>query len=618
MKSLSYKIGLGYFVLICINIAIAVFAIYHIHQLGSPIDRVLREKYQNVSAAENMIQSLKQQELTQNVMVKDGLDSTLINNFHTYKNEFLNWHQRAIEGIALPTEPDILDSIMFDFRQYLLLSDTLHIILRKGILLTGGQSFHRNKIMPKVSKLDYFCNRLKKVNQQAIASADQQAKRFSSRGTLLIVVISLLAIALSVAASIRFTRTILKPVKETTDTVRKISRGQLNQKIHITTDDEIAELGREFNKMTARLQEYEQMNFKKIITEKKKSEAIVENMPVAIIVTDDENKLTLLNAQAMKILNLTDENWQSKSLDELVRDKDLVKKLISSHSDKHETPDFQKSIVSIQNVDQKLHFIKRHIEIKDENKLFLGLVTILQDVTSFKNLNHLKSEFMATISHEYRTPLTSINMAVDILMREVLGKINQDQRELLTDAKNDCLRLKGLVKDLLDLSKLESGKYPMNYQQIEIQKVLEYSLQPLRRLADQKKVCIKIQLEEQSLALEADFRHLARAVTNLVENAIQYEPESGEVIIEIKSENGMIRFCVQDHGPGIPPEAIDLIFDKFVQVKDFKDSAEGNIGLGLAIAREVVQMHHGKIWVESKLKEGSRFYFSIPIKGVEE
>jgi two-component system, NtrC family, sensor histidine kinase KinB len=612
MKSLSYKIGLGYFVLICINISIALFAIYYIHRLGSPIDRVLREKYQNVSAAENMIQSLKQQELAQTEMLEVGPDSALVNNFHTYKNEFLNWHQRAIEGIALPSEPDLLDSIMANFRNYVQLSDSLQIFIGQKVTPDKSHFLHQSRIAPVVSKLESLVNQLRDVNQKAIVNADQHARKFSSQGTILIIIIALIAIMLSILASIRFTRTILKPVKETTDTVRKIARGQLNQKIQITTDDEIAELGREFNRMTSRLEEYEQLNIRKIISEKKKSEAIVEGLPVAIIVTDQEEKINLMNPHALKILEISQENWQGKTAEELISDQETLKILSPSPVSKSDSFDPYKSLVSIKKDHQELFFFKRQVEIRDDNGKIEGLVTILQDVTRFKDLDRLKSEFMATISHEFRTPLTSVNMAIDILSREVLGRINPEQRELLTDAKNDCLRLKGLVKDLLDLSKLESGKYPMNYQKVKVKEVLEYALKPVRLFAQQKNIEIKVNLKEE-LILEADFQHLARVITNLVENAIQYEPEGGNIVIDIKSNPKQITFCIRDHGPGIPSEALDLIFDKFVRVKDFKDAEEGNIGLGLAIAKEVINMHSGKIWVESKPGAGSRFYFTLPV-----
>jgi NtrC-family two-component system sensor histidine kinase KinB len=612
MKSLSYKIGLGYFVLICINISIALFAIYYIHRLGSPIDRVLREKYQNVSAAENMIQSLKQQELAQTEMLDVGLDSTLANNFHTYKNEFLNWHQRAIEGIALPSEPDLLDSILTNFRSYLQLSDSLQIFISQKTVPDKSHFLHQSKISPVVSKLESLVNQLKDANQKAIVNADQQARRFSSQGTILIIIIALIAIVLSILASIRFTHIILKPVKETTDTVRKIARGQLNQKIQITTDDEIAELGREFNRMTSRLEEYEQMNIRKIISEKKKSEAIVEGLPVAIIVTDQGKKINLMNPHALKILEISQENWQGKTAEELISDQEILKILSPSPVSKSDSFDPYKSLVSIKKDNQELFFFKRQVEIRDDSGEIEGLVTILQDVTRFKDLDRLKSEFMATISHEFRTPLTSVNMAIDILSREVLGRINPEQRELLTDAKNDCLRLKGLVKDLLDLSKLESGKYPMNYQKVKVREVLEYALKPVRLFAQQKNIEIKINFNKEPV-LEADFQHLARVITNLAENAIQYEPEGGNIVIDIKSDPKQITFCIRDHGPGIPAEALDLIFDKFVRVKDFKDAEEGNIGLGLAIAKEVINMHSGKIWVESKPGAGSRFYFTLPV-----
>ena len=243
----------------------------------------------------------------------------------------------------------------------------------------------------------------------------------------------------------------------------------------------------------------------------------------------------------------------------------------------------------------------------------MGSVTVLQDVTSFKNLDRLKSEFMAAISHEFRTPLTSINMALDILLKGVRGKLNKNQQELLEDAKKDGQRLKNLVRELLDLSKLEAGKYPFTYTKVRFQELLDYSLDPLHRYIEDKAIKLKLRIDRQIPQFEADYHQLSRVMTNLVENAIQHTSNKGEIIIEAITETGNLQVCVIDSGEGIPEEAIDLIFDKFVQVKNFQDTESGNIGLGLAIAREIVEAHKGKIWCESKLGKGSRFCFTIPL-----
>ncbi len=614
MKSLSTKIGLGYFFIICINIAIAVFAIFHIHRLGSPVERVLKEKYQNVSAAENMAQALDQQFIVQQAMVDEGFDSSLVINFNTYKNEFYNWHQRAIAGIALPSEPLLLDSIMTDFHRYLHQSDSLLVLLKTADSRRSAKIYLSGTISPEVKSLGMLCTHLKMVNEQAISAADQRARQYSSQATFIIIVISVLAILLSIFASIRFTRTILRPVRKTTETVRRIGRGQLNQKIEIVSDDEIAELGREFNKMTSRLEAYQKMNIDRILREKKKSEAIVAGIPVSIIVTDEDNRLSLMNELAMKVLDIPDGGWQGKTIRQVVPDQQLANLLSAGEGENETSKDAQRSLISITKDEQELHFFLRRIRISDNGGQVLGVVTLLQDVTSFKNLDRLKSEFMATISHEIKTPLTSINMVVDILLKGVRGELNDDQRDLLTDAKKDCQRLRGLVTDLLDLSKLESGKNRMNFRPIKFDDLLDDALQPLRLPIREKQIELNIHADASLPEFEADVHHLSRVLTNLLENAVQHTPVSGKITVEARIAEDQFRICVADNGPGIPEDALDLIFDKFVQVKNFKDAAEGNIGLGLAISKEIIRAHGGEVWVESQVGQGSRFYFAIPLR----
>jgi len=612
MKSLSYKIGLGYVVLIGINLAIAVFAIYHINRLGSPVERVLREKYQNVSAAQSMSQALSQQELVQQAMLEDGLDSSLVNNFHTYKNEFYNWHQRAIEGIALPAEPIILDSIMLSFREYLSVSDSLNSLLQYSDTPEYQRRFYLRKIQPVAEKVAFHCDQLKQVNQQAISDADKRARDFSSQANLLIVLFAVFAVILSIAASVRFTRGILKPIKSTTDTVRRIGQGQLSQKVDITTNDEIAELGREFNKMTGRLEAYERMNINQILLEKKRSEAIVAGMPVSIIVTDEANRLLLMNQNAANLLNVDNMDWQGKPVQDIIQDQELLQ-LICGKKDRAAGEKDHRSLLSLKRAEKELFFLVRRIQVEVDGKKAMGSVTVLQDVTSFKNLDRLKSEFMAAISHEFRTPLTSINMALDILLKGVRGKLNKNQRELLEDAKKDGQRLKNLVRELLDLSKLEAGKYPFTFTKVSVKELLDYALEPLHWFIEEKEIKLKIRIADNLPSLEVDFHQLSRVITNLVENSIQYTPHGREVQIEATMETNNFQVCVIDSGEGIPEEAIDLIFDKFVQVKNFQNAESGNIGLGLAIAREIVEAHKGKIWCESELGRGSRFCFTIPI-----
>ena len=224
----------------------------------------------------------------------------------------------------------------------------------------------------------------------------------------------------------------------------------------------------------------------------------------------------------------------------------------------------------------------------------------------------MKSEFIATVSHELRTPLTSINMAIDILSQEVLGSVNEPQKDMLATAKDDCERLTKLVKELLDLSRLESGKYELKRESINLRSVVEEALKPLRLQFREKAIRLEIDIAQDTPEVPGDHQQLSWVITNLVSNALRYTPADGIVTIHSDIVGDSVRVSVSDAGRGIPAEAIEVIFDKFVQVKQSTDATPGSVGLGLAIAKEVVEAHGGKIWVESSMGQGSTFFFTIP------
>ncbi|MEJ2052748.1 MAG: ATP-binding protein [Calditrichaceae bacterium] len=614
MISLSQKIGLGYLVIIFINIVVAVVAIYNINNLSKPIGEILKEKYGNVSASENMLQALSQLELIHLSMIEDGIDSLQLANFQTYKNEFLNWHQQAIAGIALSSEPVILDSLYLAFNAYQSKSDSLHALLFSNMPYKTVKRFHYAIIFPVVKQIEKLCSRLKTVNEEAIAEADMKSRSISSRSKFYIIIFSLILIVFSILAGFYFTHKILLPIKKTTETVRRISRGKMNQKVEITTDDEIAELGLEFNRMTARLDTYEKMNINQIIREKRKSEALVSNIPAAIIVTDPDNRLSLANDLAESILEMPIKDSAGKPVEDLISDKTLLEFITAGHPDVNKETDPSKSLININKNGMDYFYFARQISLDDPEGKNGGKVTLLQDVTSFKNLDRLKSEFIATISHELKTPLTSMNMAIDILSREVTGKLNDEQKELIAGAKDDVMRLKQFVNDLLDISKLESGKINFNFERINPQELIEYILKPFTLRINDKKIKIIQEIGSTGKSFSGDFNQLARVFSNLIDNAVQHTPEHGTITINLKKYKNNVRFCITDSGEGIPNDAIDLIFDKFIQIKNFQQADQGHIGLGLAIAREIIRIHKGRIWVENNPGKGSSFYVEIPKK----
>ncbi len=617
MKSIGYKIAFGYFVIIFINVTVAIFAIYYLNRLSSPIEQSVEEKIKNVNAAESMVQSLVQLELVQYAMLTDGYKNGLKVEFHTYQNEFYNWHQRAIEGVSETMDIRTLDSILANFNRYITYSEEIQTQLQTGQTMSDLRSFYYKNIIPVLRQIESLCTQIISVNRESIENVRRQAEEMSDLAEIIILVFSALAVLFSILASIYFTNKVVKPIKRTINTVKKIGQGQLKQKVFISSNDEIAELGQEFNRMTERLYEYEQMNIKQIITEKKKSEAIVSGMPVAILVTDNDLRLSLVNEPAQKLIQLSDNSWQGKKVTQIIKDMALVRLLSGEHIADQKEFDPQKSIITLQSGEKQVYLLARQVKIGDTSDDISAIVTMLHDVTPFKELENLKSEFIAIISHQIKTPLTSILMIVDILLKEIKGKLNEEQRDLLQDAKFDSQRLKDFVYDLLNFSRLETGKTKFEFTAVtseNIDNIVEELLIPLKPLLDEKQAVFTKKIDKTITTFKADISHLSVVFSNIIENALVHINNGGTIDFNGTKKGQHILFSIKDNGSGIADEKIPFIFDKFVQVKDFQNNEGGSIGLGLAIAKEIVTAHQGEIWVTSKVGKGTTFFIRIPVQ----
>jgi two-component system, NtrC family, sensor histidine kinase KinB len=612
MKSIRYKIASGYALLVAIIIGVAVVVVQSNSDLSSAVTEILLGNVQSVIASENMVRCLDEQRTAlREFQIRP--DSASATRFSERLNEFPRWFQIARGSMAFSADSSIVDSIDASYGHYLALADSFRVrVLEKRLSPQATQSAS-NSIAARGETIRKMCYRALAINENAIVDAQNAVHTIAERSAVIVLATSGAAVILSILAAIKFSRSIIRPAEELTRSVRLIGEGRLNQKIDISTDDEIGVLSREFNKMTERLRAYEQMNIQKIITEKKKSETIVNSIADPLLVTDSEGLLVLMNKAAADMLNVGDVDWEGRPVRDLVPTADW-KAFWDGHTARGGGTAELDTTISLTQPSGRIHLRPRQATVED----FLGhiqwIVTSLQDVTRLKDLDELKSDFLATVSHELRTPLTSLQMSLDILLQNLLGPLNEPQRELAASAKEDSGRLTKLVKQLLDLSRLESGKYELKRERTSAQAVVEAGLQPLQLQMRQKGVSPNVTIESPLPDLFVDRDQMSWVVTNLVGNALRYTPEGGTIGVSVRDEGQSLLFCVADNGRGIPREAFDTLFDKFVQVKAEGESTPGSVGLGLAIAKQVVEAHGGSIWLESELNRGSRFYFRIPIE----
>lgn len=609
-NSLRFKVGFGYVVLFLINISVTAWIIFNFGRLSFAINTILSENYPNIVAVENMARSIEHHEIAISLAINRDVDSGKIL-YAEAKNEYFQWFQEANKNRNVPDAGPILDNIGLTYQGYLLIADSLFSIAARSDY-SSAKAFYAIRVQPFSQRLTENCFWLIEENQKAMSAASSRTKLIAEEAILAVIFATILAAGLGIMTMVQFTRRIIKPAERLTETVYQIGRGRLDLKTDIETNDEIGELSREFNKMTERLRKFEELNIEKILAEKQKSETIVESISDAIIVCDSESNIQLMNRSAEELLNIREIEVLGKNLHRSLRDE----RLLSIFRNPGDQSIAGQPYLQFQFRGRQVYLRPRVSEIPSLHRERSGVVLVLQDVTQFKELDKLKSDFMAAVSHEFRTPLTSINMGVDILRQKLAGPLTREQEELLSASKQDCERLTKLVRELLQLSKLESGKIEMREDMVAIRKVIEATLQPYQIQFREKGVELKICIGEDLPSLIGDEQQFSWIISNLVNNALRYTDAGGVVEVNAQAEGEHLLLQVNDTGRGIPPEFMDKIFDKFVQVKQSLNSTPGSVGLGLAIAKEIVEMYGGKIWANSVVGKGTTFFIHLPFAQV--
>lgn len=386
----------------------------------------------------------------------------------------------------------------------------------------------------------------------------------------------------------------------------KVSKGDLNQHVYVTTHDEIGELSNVINQMVINLQE----SSHKLLHEKNQSEAIVNNVPEGIIVTDSENRLILANKAAENMFDFSSDKVQGKFLIEYISNEDILTVLKEGMEKNKHDISREVFIPGKNGKDRVIHMLSSLVNSKTQENL--GMITVLRDITHEKELDQMRESFLRTVSHELRTPLTSIIGFIELTSG---GNLSDNHKRYLTIALDEAHSLQKLIDDLLDFSRMEAGQMKMSYSMINVHDFLNHVVKSLSPLAKGKDLLFASEFDDTELKVQADLSKLRRVVFNLVTNTIKFT-DQGSVLVGCKAFKKEIEFYVQDTGIGLKEDEQDIIFERFRQVDDSSTRKYEGIGLGLSIVKQLVEMHGGSVGVTSEYGKGSRFYFRIPMEKV--
>ncbi|HEX8909203.1 MAG TPA: ATP-binding protein [Anaeromyxobacteraceae bacterium] len=448
------------------------------------------------------------------------------------------------------------------------------------------------------------------INEDAMQRKSDQARRSAERTTALVVGVTAAAVLAGLLMSVWLMARLLRPLAALSHTVRRIGEGDLDVRAPVTGKDEIAALGEEFNTMAERLRQYRSSSLGELLQAQQASQAAIDSLPDPVLVLGATGAVLNLNGAAEALFRRGAGAPPSvEALEpELRATVERVRAHVLAGKGPYVPHGFDQA-VKVEGGDGVRRLLPRGSPLYSEEGAITGATLVLQDVTRLMRFDELKNDLVATVAHEFRTPLTSLRMAIHLCAAETVGPLTEKQADLMFSARQDCERLQSIVDDLLDLSRIQSGRLELSLEAAAPRALVDAVLQEHRSEAAAGGVELVGLAGEHLPLVGIDRERVELVLSNLVGNALKYTPRGGRVEITAVEGEGSVRFEVKDSGPGIAPEYHERIFEKFFRVPG---APSGGVGLGLYLAREIVEAHGGRIGVESAPELGSRFWFTVP------
>jgi signal transduction histidine kinase len=604
-ESLRFRLVLTFAPLLLILALLGGGAVWLLFGLSDRIDAILRENYDSVIYMERLNEALERIDSSFQFALQPEWEEKAR---HQYQE---NWklYEIALEGerrnITLPGEAEMVGRLDKLTRRYRQQGDAFF----KLSLDARRRAYDDPEGLLKVFE------RIKKVSAE-ILHINQENMEEESRAARRTAADSLVWFGSGLAAAIlgsgwlawRTGRKFLGSIQALTQSAQAIGAGNLDQVVPTLSRDELGQLARAFNDMARQLRELRRSNYAQLLRAQRTSQATIDSFPDPVLVVNPEGGVDMANPAARRLFGMPGGHvgaipWQAPA----PLQPPLAEAL--QHQQPYLPERFDQAVPLRVDGEERV-FLPRLLPIRDPYGNTLGVAVLLVDVTRFRLLDQVKSNLIATVSHELKTPLTGIRLAVHLLLEEVVGPLTAKQTELLVDARDNAERLLGRINDLLDLARLEQGQEQLQRRPEAPADLLRAAAEAIRPRADDKELTLTVEAPADLPPVDVDAPRLQHALDNLLENAVTYTPRGGHIKLSATAANGAVTLAVADTGIGIPPEHLPNVFDRFFRVPG--QSQGSGTGLGLAIVREIVTVHGGSVSCTSQPGAGTVFRLTLP------
>ncbi|GAB3494487.1 ATP-binding protein [Spirosoma knui] len=581
--TIKAKISLGLAFMFAIILALGGLGAYYLNQLSSDARAILKDNYISLEFTSEMQKAL--------LDYKTNPSAIQVFELNLRKQE---------RNVTETGEEELTQAVRRDFNR-----------LKAGAsdLLTV------NRLQNNLLQLDA-------LNRQTMFRKNSTAEQTANDALVWLAFVGTLCFLVVFSFIINFPGYIANPLRELTRGIKQVASRNFEERLHFRSSDEFGELARSFNSMAQKLDEYEHSNLARVLFDKKRIDTLIQIMSDGIIGLDEKRRILFANPVACRLLGLSEAQLLGKYAPDVASINDLMRTLIQElMTDEPLTKEGR--LLKIYDVDTegkgKENYFNKQIHTvdvtrtgEDESQL-AGYVIVLKNVTPYQERDLAKTNFIATVSHELKTPISGIKMSLKLLDDQRIGGLNDEQKQLVSHVRNDADRLLNITGELLNMAQVESGQIQLQFQPVAPADIVAVATNALRTAAEQKHVQFAVFVPADLPAVKADPDKASWVLINFLSNAVRHSPEDSriDVSVSIVPDRNLVDFRVRDYGTGIRPEHMDRVFDRYFKAPGRNGQTSGT-GLGLAISSEFIQSMNGTIGLDPSVTDGAAFSFRLP------
>ncbi|HEY4107108.1 MAG TPA: ATP-binding protein [Polyangiaceae bacterium] len=593
-------------ILLCVLSTVAVT------RLGGAIGLILRENYVSVVACQEMNEALERQDSAA-LFAASGRTDIATPMLVEHRAGFAKAFDREAHNITLQGEGTLVHELDQLYEDYLVAVD--HVLTSPRSERIDG---YFKQLLPRFSAVRGKVTAIRVMNQENMEWADQRARHTAERTLEIAIFVTALALVVAGWFAWQIPKTVLEPIDSFTQHARAIGEGKLDATVPDAEVSELRTLGDALHRMQEKLRAYRESSLGELLAAKDLSRATITSMVDPVIVFSVNGDVLLVNDAAESTFGLTsgDRDLLRRGGVEIPERLALARDAVLTQGQ----PLLPQSLADAMRwitPDGEKYFLVRASPLKSEDTSLAGVIVVAQDVTRFRRIDALKSDVVATVSHELKTPLTSLRLATHMLLEASAGELQPMQRELAVTARDETERLQSTVNELLDLVRIEREAGALNRAPVNAAALLQEVASAHRRVAEMKHIQLALESRDSAALVELDPEQIAIVLGNLLSNAIRHSGAGGHVWLGSYTQAGEHVFSIKDDGDGIAAENLSRIFERHWSGSE-PSTLKGRHGLGLAIAQEIATRHGGKLEVESELGKGSTFRLRVPLKHASE